>query len=175
MSLDVVGRRGRAEDEESFSWFFAAEYPAVVRSLCQLVGRQDAEDIAQEAFVRLHQRWAKISRYERPDAWVRRVGINLAITHARRERRRGERETRAAWLTPVTRVAPEADPRVVAAMRTLSPRDQALVVLFYFEDRPLAEAAEILDISVGAAKVALHRARSRLALLLQEEVHDEPR
>jgi RNA polymerase sigma-70 factor (ECF subfamily) len=173
--LGVVGRRDRTEDAESFTWFFAAEYPAVVRSLCQLVGRHDAEDLAQEAFVRLHQRWARISRYERPDAWVRRVAINLAITHARRERRRGDRETRAERMTPELAETPEPDSRVVDALRALSPRDQALVVLFYFEDRPVSEAAEILEMSVGAAKVALHRARARLAQLLQVEVHDEPR
>jgi RNA polymerase sigma factor (sigma-70 family) len=169
----VEGRRQRAEDEESFSWFFAGEYPNVVRSLCHLVRREDAEDIGQEAFVRLHQRWAKISRYERPDAWVRRVAINLALSHAKREGRRGERETRAQQLTSGGPADDSVDAEVLAAIRTLPIRDQALVVLFYFEDRPLAEAAEILEISPGAAKAALHRARTRLGALLHEEVRDE--
>lgn len=163
------------EDEESYAWFFTAEYPALVRSLCHLVGRADAEDMAQEAFVRLHGHWEKVSRYERPDAWVRRVAVNLAITHARRERRRGGREASSRdWVGPAVDVdGPGAD--VVAAVRRLLPRDQALVVLYYFEDRPLADVAEILDLSPGAAKVALHRARARLATLLGSEVHDERR
>ena len=59
----VADRRRRTEDEESFSWFFAGEYPQLVRTLSHLVRREDAEDISQEAFARLHQRWAKISRY----------------------------------------------------------------------------------------------------------------
>ena len=47
------------------------------------------------------------------------------------------------------------------------------MVLFYFEDRPASEAAEILQISPGAARVALHRIRVRLADVLNEEVRDE--
>ncbi len=169
----MVGRRQRTEDEESFSWFFAGEYPRLVRSLSHLVRREDAEDISQEAFARLHQRWAKISRYERPDAWVRRVAINLALSLAKREGRRRERETCAARLTTEGASADAVDADVLAAIRTLPIRDQALIVLFYFEDRPVAEAAEILRISPGAAKVSLHRARARLAERLNEKVRDE--
>jgi len=60
-------------DAEAFAWFFAAEYPRVVRSLSHLVRREDAEDVAQEAFARLHQHWAKVSHYDQPEAWVRRI------------------------------------------------------------------------------------------------------
>jgi RNA polymerase sigma factor (sigma-70 family) len=169
----VAGRRQRTEDEESFSWFFAAEYPQLVRTLSHLVRREDAEDVSQEAFARLHQRWAKVSRYERPDAWVRRVAINLALSHAKREGRRHERETRAVRLTSRGSSDATVDSEVMAAIRTLPSRDQALVVLTYFEDRPFADAAEILQISSGAARVALHRARARLAELLHEEARDE--
>ena len=115
----------------------------------------------------------QVSRYERPDAWVRRVAINLALSHAKREGRRRERETRAERLTSRSAPDPTVDTEMLAAIRTLSTRDQALVVLFYFEDRPVAEAAEIVQISPGAAKVSLHRARGRLAELLHEEVRDE--
>src|SRR4051812_37803321 len=78
-----------------FAWFFQAEYPSVVRTVALLL--QDsgaAEDIAQEAFVRLHLHWSKVSGYDRPDAWVRRVALNLAATHARREGRRTGLERR---------------------------------------------------------------------------------
>ena len=169
----MAGRRQRNEDEESFSWFFAGEYPQLVRSLSHLVRREDAEDISQEAFARLHQRWAKISRYERPDAWVRRVAINLALSHAKREGRRRERESRAVRLTSRGPADATVVSEVLTAMRALPFRDQALVVLFYFEDRPVGGAAEILQISPGAAKIALHRSRARLAELLHEEVRDE--
>jgi DNA-directed RNA polymerase specialized sigma24 family protein len=154
----------RLADAEAFEWFFRAQFPSVVRSLSHLLRRQDAEDVAQEAFAKLHQHWAKVSRYEQPDAWVRRVAINRAISLATRESHRHGKEHSARW---------QAAEEVAAPLGTLSPRDRALVVLFYYEDRPLAEAADVLGMSAGSAKVALHRARQRIAALLHEEgAHD---
>lgn len=171
--MRTAGRR--TADAEAFAWFFSAEYPSVVRSLSHLLRREDAEDVAQEAFARLHQHWAKVSRYEQPDAWVRRVALNRAISLATREGRRQGKEHRA-WWQPREHQAPEPpDGGVAAALRTLAPRERALLVLFYYEDRPLADCADLLGISAGAAKVALHRARRHLASLLQEEDADDTR
>ena len=50
--------------------------------------RQQAEDIAQYAFTQLLVHWPKISRYDRPESWVRRVAIRAAVRHVRRERMR---------------------------------------------------------------------------------------
>jgi RNA polymerase sigma-70 factor (ECF subfamily) len=47
--------------------------------------RQRAEDITQDAFIQLYSHW-RVSRYERPGAWVRRVAIRLAVRHQNRER-----------------------------------------------------------------------------------------
>src|SRR5919106_2642087 len=67
------------DESSDFSWMFREEYPAVVRTAYLILGdRAAAEDVAQEAFIRLYARWAKISQYERPGAWVRRVAIRLA-------------------------------------------------------------------------------------------------
>jgi RNA polymerase sigma-70 factor (ECF subfamily) len=162
-----------AADAEAFAWFFASEYPRVVRSLSHLVRREDAEDVAQEAFARLHQNWGKVSRYEQPDAWVRRVALNRATTLATREGKRYWREWRAD-LGPRDVDAPKPpDTRVGDALRRLPVKQRMLVVLYYYEDRPLSDAAELLDMSPGAAKVALHRARRALAHLLDEESSDE--
>ena len=79
----------RDRDLEAFSWFFTTEYPQVVRLLRVVV--QDAaaaEDLAQDAFVRLHRHWEKVSRYENPEAWIRRVALNRAFSHLRRDRLR---------------------------------------------------------------------------------------
>ncbi len=169
----VRSRDRAAADAEAFAWFFTAEYPRVVRSLSHLLRREDAEDVAQEAFARLHQHWAKVSRYEQPDAWVRRVALNRAITLATREGKRHQREHRAD-LSPRDVAAPGVpDMRVGDALRTLPVKQRMLVVLYYYEDRPLSDAAELLDMTPGAAKVALHRARQALAALLDEETSDE--
>ena len=146
------------------------KYEAVVRTVYLILhDRERARDITQDAFIELLTRWRKISRYERPDAWVRRVAIRMAIRFLNRERRRPwvERD-----LDPATLPQP-VDVDVLRAVSQLSPAQRAAVVLFYFEDRPVAEIADILGLAPGATKLTLHRARRRLAGLLREEPAEE--
>lgn len=153
---------------ESFTWFFTAEYPQVVRLLVAVVhDTAAAEDLAQDAFVRLHRSWEKVSRYDRPEAWVRRVALNLAFSWRRREGRRWGLE-REATTSVVACAEPDPGDRadVQAALRQLPARQRALIALYYLEDRPMAEVAEVMGMREGAAKVAVHRARARLADLL---------
>ncbi|MGH2594612.1 MAG: RNA polymerase sigma factor [Actinomycetota bacterium] len=155
-----------------YTWFFRAEFPMVLRTVFLILGdRARAEDVTQEAFIQLLSHWKKVSRYERPEAWVRRVAIRLAVRTLKRDRMRAvlERDT-----------APERDPRwpdvdLAEALKQLPVKQRTCVLLFYFEDRPIAEIVEILGISEGAVKVHLHRARERLATLLGEEVDEDAR
>ena len=160
------------DPETEFDWLFRTEYQPILRTVLLIVrdlGR--AEEITQEAFVQLLGRWERISRYDRPGAWVRRVAIRLAVRTIRRERLRPRLE-RAA---PMPAQASVPDPDVDNAIRQLSPIQRACVVLYYLEDRPLAEVCDITDMSESAAKVALHRARKRLAELIGEEVDEDVR
>jgi RNA polymerase sigma factor (sigma-70 family) len=159
-----------SERDVEFAWLFQTEYEAVVRTVYLILhDRERARDITQDAFIELLTRWKKISRYERPDAWVRRVAIRMAIRFLNRERRRPwvERE-----LDPATLPQP-VDIDVLRAIGRLPPAQRVAVVLFYFEDRPIAEVADILGVAPGAAKLTLHRARRRLATLLDEPVPAE--
>lgn len=143
-----------------FVAFYREEFSSVVRTAFLILhDRERARDIAQEAFVELFSRWSRISLYDRPEAWVRRVAIRLAVRAARREQLRQflERELDA----PSVQIPMDFD--VLRAVRELPPAQRAAVVLFYFEDRPVAEVADILTCSVMTAKVHLHRARKRLA------------
>src|SRR5262245_30376757 len=139
----VRGDGGRAvsDPDVEFAWLFRTEYEAVVRTVYLILhDRERARDITQDAFTELLTRWKKISRYERPDAWVRRVAIRMAIRFLNRERRRPwmERE-----LDPATLPQP-ADVDLLRAIAHLPPSQRAAIVLFYFEDRPIAEVADIL-------------------------------
>src|SRR6266545_8112683 len=90
-----------AERDAEFAWFFRNEFEALVRTMYLIVhDREQARDIAQEAFVQLFTRWRRISQYERPEAWVRRVGIRMAVRAIRRDRLRPrlERELDVALL-----------------------------------------------------------------------------
>jgi DNA-directed RNA polymerase specialized sigma24 family protein len=156
--------------DPGFEELFAREFPAVMRTVYLIVrdhGR--AEDIAQDAFVQLLRHWRKVAKYDRPGAWVRRVAIRLAVDAAGRERARALLERHAE---PPAVPGP-VDVDVMRAVGLLRGMQRAVVVLFYFEDLPVAEIAGILHCSAATVGVHLHRARKRLAGLLGEEVTED--
>ena len=158
--------------EDPYASFYRDEYENVVRTSYLIVhDRQRAEDIAQEAFIQLLSHWNKVSNYQHPGAWVRRVAIRIASRSARRERLRSalERETDP----PPVFAAQDVD--LLNALKQLPTRQRAAVALFYYEDRPLPEVAHILGCSHAAAKVHVFNARRRLAQILGEEVQGDDR
>jgi len=158
------------DSDTEFEWLFREEFPAVMRSvflICHDASR--SQDITQDAFVQLLRHWKKVSRYERPGAWVRRVAIRLALQSVRRERLRSILEREVDPSVPSGSV----DVDVMKSIRTLPRMQQAAVVLFYFEDLPVAEVAEIMGCAPATARVHLHRARSRLGELLDEGVFED--
>src|SRR5438552_6937806 len=72
-------------DVEAFARFCRDHHASVVRMVFLITGdRQEAEDLAQEAFARAFERWKSVSALERPEAWVQRVAANLAVSWWRR-------------------------------------------------------------------------------------------
>jgi RNA polymerase sigma factor (sigma-70 family) len=154
-----------------FDSMFAAEYAAVLRTVYLICHDTHlAQDITQEAFVELLRHWDKVSRYERPGAWVRRVAIRKLVKAMRRDVRRREAEAEVTFEPP-TALEP-ADLDVLRAVRALPLRQRTAVVLYYYEDRPLDEVAEVLECSPSTAAVHVHRARAKLGGLLQEVSRD---
>jgi len=155
--------------DEAFEMFFLAEHGSVLRTVQLILGdRQAAEDATQEAFYRLLVHWRKVSQYERPGAWVRRVAIRIA-TRARSSQRVAEIEPPRSGVESSARVD------LQRALRALSPAQRTAVVLFYYEDQPVGEVASLMECSDGAVKTHLHRARKHLAEVLGEELDDVPR
>lgn len=155
-------------DRAAFDDFFASEYPALVRSLVLMTGDlASAEDAAQEAFARLYVHFSKVSGYERPGAWVRRVATNVMLSQRRRRR--------PAATPPVDLEMSSDRADVLRALGGLSRMQRAAVVLRYYEDRSPDEIGEILGCSASTARVHLHRARAKLAVALGEEVPDDAR
>lgn len=161
--------RPPAAADAGFTALYDVEYPRVART-AYLVLRDPAraEEVAQEAFVRLYLRWGTIGGYDRPGAWVRRVAIRLAVREAQRDERRPRLERR----TPPPPAAPVPDVDVLRAVGELPAKQRAAVVLFYFEDLPVVEVARALRMSESAVKTSLHRARQALATRLDEEASD---
>jgi RNA polymerase sigma factor (sigma-70 family) len=164
-----------ADAAADFTAFFRAEFPRVKRTVYLIVHDQGrAEEVAQDAFLQLLAHWTKVSGYDEPGAWVRRVAIRLAGRAARRERLRDLVESR---FRTATVVAPAdghpADDDVVQAVRRLPYAQRVAIVLFYFEDRPINEIADVLGCAAPTARVHLHKARQKLATVLREEVDDD--
>jgi len=159
---------------ERFEDFYMREYFAVVGLAYALSGsRWAAEDLAQEAFIAAHRDWDRISAYDRPGAWVRRVVANLSVSAFRRRVAEAKALARIAFgqAAEVPDLASD-DPEFWAAIRALPRRQAQVVALHYLEDRSIAEVAEILDVTHGTVKRHLHDGRAALARRLARE--EEP-
>jgi RNA polymerase sigma-70 factor (ECF subfamily) len=153
---------GTSDDIEDY---FRAHYARLVRALTLVCGSHElAADAVQEAFVKAHLRWRRISRYDDPIGWIRRVAINRLHD----ERRRRGRHDRA-----VDRLAVEVDDVVepphpsdvtdlTAAIADLPRQQRLAVALYYLEGLSVSETATTLELSDGAVKFHLHQARQRL-------------
>lgn len=150
-----------------FAAYVRARQHHLLRSAYLVCGDvQRAEDLLQGAFEKLALRWDKVGR-DQPDAFVRRILYRDAISawrHTRRER--------LAVTPPEPRGHGVGDDRVEAridlerAMAQLTPKQRAVLVLRFFEDRTEADTAEVLGVSVGTVKSQTHVALSRLRTLV---------
>ena len=169
--LAVIPPRG--DRDLDFRQMYVVTYPRLVRTLWFVVHDHElAQEIAQDAFIELHRQWRKVRSYDRPDLWVRRVALRKAQREAARavRRRRAERSLHSVDAVPAAELP---DPEVRAALLQLPPMQRAVVALFYLEDRPMEEVADLLGCRPSTGFVHLHRARHRLAELLAETVSEE--
>lgn len=162
--------------DEEFRWLFVNDYQSVVRTTYLVLhDHARAEEIAQDAFVQLLRHWSKVSQYDSPSAWLRRVAIRLAVKESKRDQRRlvltrRDHETPGPASTPDL---PEVDEELIGAIRTLSPQQRSVLVLFYYEDRPMDQIADIIGCTAATGWVHLHKARKRLGALLDTEVRSD--
>lgn len=130
--------------------------------------RADAEEVAQDSFVRLLEHWTKVRDYDNPEAWLRTVAVRTMISrHRRREvARRALRSLRANDApTPST----DSQVDLAGALSRLPITHRAVILLHYVDDLPVDEVARRLCIPVGTVKSRLSRARAALAPLLTDE------
>lgn len=154
---------------ESYEWFFKEHYPRVVRAVHLVVHNPElAADATQDAFAHTLRNWRRVSRYDRPDAWVRRVAMRAAIKAARRDRMRSLLESTLEEPT----AAKSRDLDLMREVRALPPLQRASVALFYYEDLSVSDISDILGCSSATVKVHLHRARKKLANALNPEAVD---
>ncbi|MFC4034259.1 SigE family RNA polymerase sigma factor [Streptomyces polygonati] len=152
-----------------FEEFVAARGPRLLRVAWLLTGDAHlAEDLLQTVLARVWPKWGRIAD-ENPEAYVRKA---LVHTHASWWRRKWRGEVphgdnlpdRAAIADPFADV--DLEQALAAAIRSLPPRQRAVVVLRFFEDLSVAETAQVLGCSEGTVKSqaskALRTLRDRL-------------
>jgi RNA polymerase sigma-70 factor (sigma-E family) len=121
-----------------------------------------AEDLAHEAFIRLYGRFRDLRNPDAFPAYLRTTLVNLTRSHFRRrrvERTYLERQ-RAAPDPPAEDPGPNEE--LWEALRSLSPRQRAAIVLRYYEDLTEAETADVLRCPVGTVKSLVSRGMERL-------------
>jgi RNA polymerase sigma-70 factor (sigma-E family) len=171
-----------ATGESDFDSYVRASGPRLKRLAFLLTGDLDeAEDLLQSAYARTLPRWRKVSRYENPDAYLRRVMVSIRTSWWRRVRGR-EVVTADVLARPAGTVA-EAwdDPAdaqgdldvVLRGLRTLPRRQQVAVVLRHYCDLSEAETARVMGITTGGVKSQTSKGLATLRAALAESVPDE--
>jgi RNA polymerase sigma factor (sigma-70 family) len=152
--------KGTASPE--FEWLFRSTYASVLRTSFLILHDQGAaEEVTQDAFLRLYERWHSVAEVDHPSAWVRRVATRAAVKRARRARS-------SPATGPVHVSASDAIPNIdlLRAVAGLSAQQRAAVALYYLEDRPVAQVADLMGVSASTVKQHLHRARGELSRTL---------
>ena len=165
----VVPARGADVDDlaDDFRALFVEAYGRVVRTVWFVVhDHQVAEEITQDAFTELYRHWRRVHDYDEPALWVRRVALRKAQREAVRTARRPVLERQVSTSSPVDPGEVVVQRDLVVALRRLPPRQRAVVALYYLEDRPMEEVADLVGCSRATGYVHLHQARARLAAAL---------
>lgn len=156
---------------EPFESFFRKEFPRMVAVAYAISGsRWAAEELAQEAFLRAYKSWNRVSQYDKPGAWLRRVTINLSNSLLRRRVSEVRALQRYAAGTP-TAVDKHPDNELAfwAQVKALPSRQREAVVLHYVDGLDTAFIAEVLDISESSVRTHLQRGREKLVRNLDIE------
>ena len=155
------------EINPSLADFCRREHARLVGLLALYVGDVAvAEDLAQEAFVRLHQHWPRVQAMPEPRAWLSKVGINLARSWWRRHFAQQRAQRRLAAQAGHRPLGDAIDAAEVLTVRrivaTLPHRQRAVVVMRYYAGFSVAETAHQLGCPTGTVKSLAHRAIASL-------------
>jgi RNA polymerase sigma-70 factor (ECF subfamily) len=153
-----------SEPVGSFEEFFDQHYERLLRAMYLAIGdRHEAEDLAQDALVRVYERWDQVREMERPDGYLYQTALNLRRSRLRRLAT-ATRKLLGGRSQEAPDPAAEASERdaVRRALATLPASQREAVVLVEWLGMSDAEAAEVLGISPVAVRVRISRARPTL-------------
>ncbi len=155
-----------------FDDFYTSQYAKLVGLAFALTGnRMVAEDLVHDAFTEAHRRWDNVSKFDYPEAWIRRVLINKSHSRGRRlmSEARMIAKVKGRRLSPESEIVlPARSSAVWEAVRSLPKRQAESITLHYWEDLTIAQIAEILELGEESVKTHLKRGRAKLAVIMAE-------
>jgi len=157
---------------EDFDRLYRSAYPRVYRTLAAILGDSaEAEDCAQDAFVKAFQAWSRWRPDAPAEAWIHRIAVNRAISYRRSTKLRSVGEL----LRRLGRPRGSADPAQVAtqpdlltALRSIPPKLAAAIVLHHYHGYNNREIAAALGVSERTIGTRLNQAAARLRVVLEE-------
>jgi RNA polymerase sigma-70 factor (ECF subfamily) len=152
------------EPVPDFDAFFQVEYPRLLRVLS--AADASAADALQEAFTKAAAAWSRVSRYEQPAAWVRRVAVHRMLNERRSTRRRDAAVERLGATSATEGIDREALLDLAVAIDALPKQQRIALTLFYLGGLTSAETADAMELSAGAVRFHLHQARDALRGIL---------
>jgi RNA polymerase sigma-70 factor (ECF subfamily) len=162
-----VRKSGVDHDIEDFAEFYDRARDGCLRAVYAATGdRHTAEELTAEAFARACVSWRKVRRHPAPAAWVVRTALNTHISWWRKRRRE---VTWTEGFDPAGSDPAPPDPRVLAALKALPPRQREVVALRILLDLDTETTARELGVSPGTVKTHLSRALAALRAQLGPE------
>jgi RNA polymerase sigma-70 factor, ECF subfamily len=153
----------------TFEEFFDVHHVVLFRRLCVLTGsRTEAEEVAQEAFVRLWERWGRVATVEDPEGYLYRTALNLV--RRRHSRTFAFRKLVSRDRTDDALSQVEKSTAVSAALATLTRRQRAALVLTTMMGFTSEEAGRLLHVGPSTVRALATQARSAL-----RETMEDPR
>jgi RNA polymerase sigma-70 factor (ECF subfamily) len=164
---NIAAPLGLEHRQEVFEALLLDFQDKVFRLCYSMLGdRAQAEDAAQESFLRI---WKSMDRYRGDSAigtWIFSITRNVCLTAiSKRAARRSAPIEEAERATPH---APDRERDMLRLVGQLPENYRRVIMLFYMEERSYEEVARMLDLPVGTVKTHLHRARQQLATILKE-------
>jgi len=163
VTSELGAKAAVAEEAPSFEEFYEATFRRLFTALCLVTGnRHEAEEIAQDAFVRVFERWDRVGTLEDPTGYVFRVSINV---FRNRFRRASLGVRRGLSLAPTEKddlAAVEARDEIVRLLRPLDPQQRAAVLLTSILDYSAEEAGRMLGIKASSVRSLTTRARAQM-------------
>lgn len=166
--LALIARCVAFDDHRAYGRLVDAWQPALLRYLRSLTGDVWlADDIAQEAFVKAYESLSTFRGAARFGTWLFTIATRLFLDFARRPgRSEAPLETVADFGGGI---ASGFDARhdVAVALKGLDPVDRSIVLLRYLRDLPIGRVAKMVEMTPGAVRVRLHRAKQKMRFILE--------